>query len=69
MFLKDKKSGDLIEILSVDSLIDPCRKSFDGRFHAGEEIQEASEIAKAAVVFPSGESLPRCWLDQNYHAN
>ena len=37
-----------------------------GRFQAGEELQEAERFTKADLNFPSGEALPRCWLDPNY---
>jgi hypothetical protein len=66
MFLKDKNSGDLVEILDLAALIDPGRSSVSGRFHAGEEMQEEQSFAKTALHFPSGESLPRCWLDAEY---
>ncbi len=161
MFLKDKKSGDLVEVLSVADLIDPCNKRvFDlvkdfgtsespkstrsstthwcpgrpghpafrhniasslrlhtglpydwtprsdaplgsplapsarrvsrvasrlpgttrlrfalhggqretvpGRFHAGEELGDPLTFEKADLAFPSGEELPRCWVDPDY---
>lgn len=58
MFLKDKASGDLVEVLNTNTLVDPCRAEVQGRFHAGEEMQELREFAKADLIFPSGESLP-----------
>jgi len=66
MFLKDKNSGDLVEILSVADLIDPFKKAVPGRFHAGEEMGEPSTFEKSNLLFPSNEELPRCWLDPNY---
>ena len=66
MFLKERKSGDLVEILDLTALFDPCREQVQGRFHAGEEMPEAADFTKAGLVFPSGEGLPRCWLDANY---
>ncbi len=66
MFLKDKASGDLVEILNTNTLVDPCRAEVQGRFHAGEEMQEPREFAKADLLFPSGEPLPRCWIDPHY---
>ena len=66
MFLKDKKSNDMVEILDVDALVDPCLSSVAGRFHWGEEMPEAASFKKADLVFPSGEALPRCWLDAHY---
>ncbi|HFE32101.1 MAG TPA: acetyltransferase [Gammaproteobacteria bacterium] len=66
MFLKDKATGDLVEVLNTNTLVDPCRAEVQGRFHAGEEMQEPREFAKADLVFPSGEPLPRCWVDPHY---
>lgn len=66
MYLKHKKSGDFVEILDFSMLIDPCKSSLKGRYHAGEEIQEPMEFDKADLVFPSNENLPRCWLDPHY---
>ncbi|NES85234.1 MAG: acetyltransferase [Moorea sp. SIO2B7] len=66
MFLKHKPSGDLVEVLTMDDLYDPCLSEFKGRFHAGEEMQDAENFPKSDVMFPSGESLPLCWLDPDY---
>ena len=66
MYLKQKSSGDLVEVLDMASLVDPCRDSLSGRFHRGEELQEAEDFPKADLVFPSGEPLPRCWTDAHY---
>jgi len=37
-----------------------------GRLQAGEELQDPTALNKAELSFPSGESLPRCWLDPHY---
>ncbi len=66
MFLKDTASGDLVEVLDMGQLIDPNETSIQGRFHAGEEMQESRSFDKASLVFPSGETLPRCWTDVAY---
>ena len=66
MYLKDRQTGDLVEILTLDDLFDPFKNAVSGRFHAGEELQEPREFAKADLIFPSGESLPRCWTDPHY---
>lgn len=66
MYVKDKKSGDLVEILDISALINPGASSVAGRFHAGEELQEKQSFAKSNLVFPSGEALPRCWTDPHY---
>ena len=68
MYLIHKPSGDLVEILNLDRLFDPYQGEVYGRFQAGEEIQEPVAFAKNELVFPSGEYLPRCWLDPVYRS-
>jgi hypothetical protein len=36
------------------------------RLHGGEELQDPAAYAKDDLVFPSGEALPRCWVDAQY---
>ena len=66
MYLKDKQTGDLVEVLTLDDLFDPFKATVSGRFHAGEELQEPREFVKVDLIFPSGEGLPRCWTDPHY---
>ncbi|WP_411868004.1 acetyltransferase [Vulcanococcus limneticus] len=66
MFLKTRADGSLLEVLSLKQLADPFAAQVDGRLHAGEELQEQEAFAKADLVFPSGEDLPRCWVDPAY---
>ena len=66
IYLKHAQTGDLVEILDVAALFDPCKPMVMGRYHAGEELQDAEQFAKSALLFPSGERLPRCWLDPDY---
>lgn len=67
MYLKHI-SGSLVEVLEPAALSDPCRGRVAGRLHAGEELQEPMEFAKSELAFPSGEPLPRCWLDPGYRS-
>lgn len=66
MYLKDKNNGDLVEVLDTEALFDPNQAEISGRYHAGEEMQDPASFAKADLIFPSGESLPRCWVDTAY---
>ncbi|MBE9167946.1 acetyltransferase [Pleurocapsales cyanobacterium LEGE 06147] len=66
MFLKHKPSDQLVEVLTLGSVYDPCQREITGRFHAGEEMQDPEAFEKTDLIFPSGESLPRCWLDPHY---
>ena len=66
MFLKQKSSGDLVEILEAQDLYDPFKAEILGRCHAGEEMQDPEMFQKSELIFPSDESLPRCWIDSDY---
>lgn len=66
MFLKQKSSGDLIELLEIQNLYDPFQQKVLGKCHAGEEMQDPETFLKSELIFPSGESLPSCWLDPDY---
>lgn len=66
MYLKVKKDGHLVEVLSLNDLFNPNHSYVVGRLHYGEEMQEAEKFAKADLIFPSGEALPRYWVDTHY---
>ncbi|MCG7866576.1 MAG: acetyltransferase [gamma proteobacterium symbiont of Stewartia floridana] len=66
MFLMQKNSERLVEVLSLTDLFNPNHSEIVGRFHAGEEMQDAEKFIKAQMQFPSGEPLPQCWLDAGY---
>ncbi len=65
MFLKDAQ-GDLVQVLDIQELVDPHREVLRVRYQAGEEPGDPVEVRKAELRFPSGEELPRCWLDPHY---
>ena len=66
MFLEHRPSGDLVEVLALEELYNPCRCEITGRLHAGEEMQDPETFVKSELIFPSGEPLPRCWIDAHY---
>ncbi|ASC69258.1 hypothetical protein XM38_001850 [Halomicronema hongdechloris C2206] len=66
MFLKHTPTHNLVEVLSLHDLWDPCQDQISGRFHAGEELQEPETFVKSELRFPSGEALPLCWRDPHY---
>ena len=68
MYLRHRGSGDAVEVLELTGLFDPFAREITGRFHAGEEMQEPAAFRKAELVFPSGEPLPRCWIDPHYRS-
>ena len=66
MLLQIKDSSELVKIVDIKELIDPNIDTVHGQEQQGQEEQEADSFKKESLVFPSGESLPRCWLDANY---
>ncbi|PAY15934.1 acetyltransferase [Rhodopirellula sp. SM50] len=66
MFLKENQSEDLVRISQIDQLLSPLESEVLARRQAGEEEQDERQFAKSDLVFPSGEPLPRCWIDQKY---
>ena len=66
MLLQDKETGNLVEINDLQALISPNQDSVTVQSQSGEEEQDPEPLSKANLVFPSGESLPRCWVDANY---
>jgi hypothetical protein len=66
MFLTHKATDVLVEVMDLSELFNPCCSEITGREHAGEEMQDPTTFLKTELVFPSGEVLPRCWLDRHY---
>ncbi|MBD2593398.1 acetyltransferase [Nostoc sp. MBR 210] len=66
MLLQIKNTSDLVKITDIQELIDPNVNAVHGQDQEGQEEQDIDTFAKENLVFPSGESLPRCWLDANY---
>ncbi|MEB3352942.1 MAG: acetyltransferase [Cyanobacteriota bacterium] len=68
MFLKIRHNDDasLVEVLDLTQLFDPFARDVLAQVHAGEEMQDPAPCSKAQLFFPSGEELPRCWMDPHY---
>ncbi len=66
MFVKQRSSGHLVEVLDLPGLFNPNHVEVLGRFHYGEEAQDPEKFSKADLVFLSDEALPRCWTDSHY---
>ena len=66
MLLQDKQNGNLIEIIDIEALFSPTKNTVKGQGQAGEEEQDPESFEKDKLIFPSGENLPRCWMDANY---
>lgn len=68
MLLHSKKAGALVKVSDTTELIDPLADTIQGRIQAGEEEQDPEQFAKTDLLFPSGEALPRCWMDADYRS-
>lgn len=67
MFLKQKQTGDLIEVLAIADLYNPFKPEILAQSHAGEEMQDPEMFPKTELIFPSGEPLPVCWINSHYN--
>ncbi len=66
MFLMNRTTGDRVEVLDTAALFTPHSETVQGRYHVGEEMQEAEDFSKMDLLFLSGEQLPQCWIDTHY---
>jgi len=66
MLLQIKNTTDLVKVNDIQELIDPSSDIVHAQDQEGQEEQDSESFKKENLVFPSGESLPRCWLDANY---
>jgi hypothetical protein len=66
VLLQKRENGTLVEILDIQQVISPNQAEVMVQVQAGEEEQDPEPVQKTNLVFPSGEKLPRCWLDAEY---
>ena len=66
MFLIERASGHLVEVMDLSALFDPYQDEFRGRYNFGEELPEPEMFTKRYMRFCSGEDLPECWTDPRY---
>ena len=66
MFLKEIRTGELVEVLGLSDLFDPFKSGIIGRYNAGEEMPDPKMFEKSGLSFCSDEALPRCWMDPDY---
>jgi len=69
MFLRNTTNNDLAQVVALDELMDPNATKVTVRYHAGEEAGDPVGVNKADLCFPSGEPLPKCWLDVHYRVS
>jgi hypothetical protein len=66
MLLQKKEDGTLVEIQNILEVVSPNQTEVIVKVQAGEEEQDPEPVQKTDLIFPSGESLPRCWFDAEY---
>lgn len=66
MFLIQRSTQHMVEVLSVQDLFDPFRDHIVGRYNFGEDLPDAEKFLKNDLEFLSGEPLPQCWIDPHY---
>ncbi|MGF1715595.1 acetyltransferase [Photobacterium chitinilyticum] len=66
MFLKEARTGDLVDVVDMSSLINPFSQNVTVQFQSGEDLADPVAIDKQALAFPSGEELPECWINGYY---
>ena len=66
MFLMHIRTGNLVRVEDPEELFDPLRDRLRACDQSGQEEQDPEWYAKRELVFPSGEALPRCWVDAGY---
>ena len=66
MFMKEASSNELIRIDDVSELASPLESQVKGRRQTSQEEQDTTLFKKSNLMFPSGEALPKCWLDADY---
>lgn len=69
MFLNQRTTGHMLEVLTLDDLFDVFKAEVMGRYQYGEEVQDPEAFKKSDLIFLSGEELPRCWMDPHYRDN
>ena len=69
MFLKERDSGHMVEVLNLNDLFDLYRDEILARSQYGDEAQDPENFKKSSLIFLSGEELPRCWTDPHYRDN
>lgn len=66
MFLKETRTGDLVDVIDMGSLINPFTQQVDVQYQSGEDLADPVAIDKQNLAFPSGEQLPECWINGYY---
>ena len=66
MFLSQKSTGKMVEVLGLNDLFNPIHQDLVGRYNVGEDLQDPEKFSKKDLRFLSGEELPQCWTNVHY---
>ncbi|ELR67010.1 hypothetical protein C942_04714 [Photobacterium marinum] len=66
MFLKEARTGDLVDVVDMASLVNPFSQHVTVQYQSGEDLAEPVTVDKHNLSFPSGENLPECWVNGYY---
>ncbi|SHG95590.1 acetyltransferase [Ferrimonas marina] len=68
MLLRERYSGDLVEVIDSHALVNPFADRVSVQFQCGQDLADPEMCDKRALTFPSGEGLPECWVNGNYRS-
>ncbi|GAA5187666.1 acetyltransferase [Ferrimonas gelatinilytica] len=66
MLLRDKNTGDLVEVMDDNGLHNPFVDRVKVQYQCGQDLADPELCDKQSLVFPSGEALPECWINGHY---
>jgi len=66
MYLKHAPSEELVEVIDLQDVVNPFSSSVLVRSYRNDKQQRAERLPKHELVFPSGESLPKCWTQSTH---
>jgi hypothetical protein len=61
MYLKHVPTGELVEVLDLQDVVNPHTPTIRARILISDRMVRADEFHKDELSFPSGEDLPHCW--------
>lgn len=68
MYLKHVPTGELVEVIDLQDVVNPHSTTVLTRGYGGDHAHRAEKVPKEELMFPSGESLPECWTEKDYYA-
>ncbi len=70
MYLKHITTGDLVEVIDLQDVVNPHSPTIRVRIEGATRGQRRmDDLLKSNLAFPSGEPLPICWIDGRFHAH